>query len=284
MTTPHPSPSDLLSLGEFSRRSRLSRKALRLYDTLDLLPPAWVDEASGYRYYAPGQLERARLIVRLRQLNLPLAEIRQVVDAPAAAQAEQLRGLWQREQQAFASREALAQFLMDTLSGETPMTYDIRVRRVPAQQLLTVTRHVLAPDLPQAISEGFAALHRHLTEHGAQLSGAPLVIYHGEVTEDSDGPAEICWPYRGELPAHPDFMQRPEPAYTEAYVTLTRAQFQFPEILQAYAAVQAYAEAHGERSLQPTREVYPRYGGRDWSELEPGDPAGEVTWPFVPTT
>lgn len=278
----HPSPSDLLSVGEFSRRSRLSRKALRLYDALGLLLPAWVDGDSGYRYYAPDQLERARLIGRLRQLKLPLADIQQVVDAPAAAQAQQLRSLWRREQLAFAGREALAQFLMDTLSGEIPMTYDIQVRRVPSQQLLTVTRHVLAPDLPQAIGEGFGALHRHLTAHGAQPSGAPLVIYHGEVSEDSDGPIEICWPYLGELPAHPDFVQRPEPAYTEAYVTLTRAQFQFPEILQAYAAVQAYAEAHGERSPQPTREVYPRYGDRDWDESGPNDPAGEVTWPFIP--
>lgn len=276
------SPSELLSLGDFSRHSRLSRKALRLYDSLELLPPALVDGSSGYRYYYPAQLERARLIARLRQLNLPLAEIRELLDTPPDIQAERLGELWAREQQAFLERDALAQFLMDTLRGDTAMTYDIQVRAVPAQQLLTVTRKVLAPELPGVIDEGFSLLYRHLSEGGVEPAGAPLVIYHGEVNTDSDGPVEICWPYQGDLPTQADFTQREEPAYTEAYVSLTRAQFQFPEILQAYAAVQEYAEKHGERSPLDTHEVYPNYLGKDWCDLQPDDPAGEVTWPFVP--
>jgi DNA-binding transcriptional MerR regulator len=45
---------DLMSIGEFARLSRLSAKALRLYDELGLLPPAQVDPGSGYRWYAAG--------------------------------------------------------------------------------------------------------------------------------------------------------------------------------------------------------------------------------------
>ena len=62
-----------VSIGEFARRSRLSVKALRLYDELGVLVPARVDEASGYRYYDAAQLEAARLVAMLRQLGLPLA-------------------------------------------------------------------------------------------------------------------------------------------------------------------------------------------------------------------
>jgi DNA-binding transcriptional MerR regulator len=40
-----------MTIGEFSKRSRLSAKALRLYDELGLLPPAEVDARSGYRLY-----------------------------------------------------------------------------------------------------------------------------------------------------------------------------------------------------------------------------------------
>jgi DNA-binding transcriptional MerR regulator len=39
-----------MSIGEFALRSRLSRKALRLYEGLGLLSPARVDDVSGYRY------------------------------------------------------------------------------------------------------------------------------------------------------------------------------------------------------------------------------------------
>jgi DNA-binding transcriptional MerR regulator len=51
-----------LSIGEFARRSRLSVKALRLYDERGVLVPARVDEASGYRYYDAAQLEAAQLV------------------------------------------------------------------------------------------------------------------------------------------------------------------------------------------------------------------------------
>ncbi len=70
---------DQMSIGEFARRSRLSAKALRLYDQLGLLPPARVDEDSGYRFYEPGQLGQARLIAALRQLQVPLAEIKAIL-------------------------------------------------------------------------------------------------------------------------------------------------------------------------------------------------------------
>jgi PPM family protein phosphatase len=76
---------ELLTIGAFSRASRLSPKALRLYDSLGLLAPAHVDEMSGYRFYRPDQLERARLAAWLRRLGMPLARIRVVCDLAADA-------------------------------------------------------------------------------------------------------------------------------------------------------------------------------------------------------
>ena len=49
-----------ISIGEFARRSRLSLKALRLYDKRGVLVPARVDRASGYRYYDTAQLDQAQ--------------------------------------------------------------------------------------------------------------------------------------------------------------------------------------------------------------------------------
>jgi len=79
---------DLLTIGAFARSARLTPKALRLYDQLGLLTPAAVDPESGYRLYDPGQLDRARLIARLRGIGMPLAEIREVCALePASAAA-----------------------------------------------------------------------------------------------------------------------------------------------------------------------------------------------------
>ena len=64
-----------ISIGEFARRSRLSVKALRLYDVLGVLVPSRVDGSSGYRYYEEAQLDQARLVAMLRRLDVPLAAI-----------------------------------------------------------------------------------------------------------------------------------------------------------------------------------------------------------------
>jgi DNA-binding transcriptional MerR regulator len=76
---------DHLAIGRFARLVGLSVGALRHYDDLGLLRPAEVDRATGYRRYRTSQLEDARVIARLRDLEVPLEEIRDVlaVDDPA---------------------------------------------------------------------------------------------------------------------------------------------------------------------------------------------------------
>ena len=68
--------AELLVIGRFARLAGLSVGALRHYDDLDILRPAWVDPETGYRSYRRDQIETARVIVRLRDLEVPLEGIR----------------------------------------------------------------------------------------------------------------------------------------------------------------------------------------------------------------
>jgi PPM family protein phosphatase len=115
---------DLLTIGAFSRASRLSPKALRLYDSLGLLTPAHVDEVSGYRFYRPDQLERARLVAWLRRIGMPLARIGVVCDlardAPDQA-AAQVAAYWAEAEAELAGRRDLADHLISYLSQEEPV-------------------------------------------------------------------------------------------------------------------------------------------------------------------
>jgi protein phosphatase len=106
----------LLTIGAFARASRLSPKALRLYDELGLLPPAHVDPATGYRFYDPAQLERARLVAWLRRIGMPLARIREVCGLEAAAAADEVRAYWAEVEADTAARRDLATFLIDHLT------------------------------------------------------------------------------------------------------------------------------------------------------------------------
>ncbi|QKV96890.1 MerR family transcriptional regulator [Streptomyces sp. NA02950] len=108
----------LLTIGAFARASRISAKALRRYDELGLLTPARVDPYSGYRFYDPAQLERARLVVWLRRLGMPLARIRAVCELPPRAAAREVRAYWSQVEADTAARRELAAFLEDHLSGK----------------------------------------------------------------------------------------------------------------------------------------------------------------------
>ncbi|MFL6124739.1 MerR family transcriptional regulator [Actinophytocola sp.] len=108
----------LLTIGEFARASRLSAKALRLYDELGLLRPAVVDPGNGYRRYAPDQLERARAVAWLRRIGMPLAEIRTVVELPSAQAAGAVRDYWRRVEADTEAKRRLAADLVEYLSGK----------------------------------------------------------------------------------------------------------------------------------------------------------------------
>ena len=115
---------ELMTIGAFAKASRLSPKALRLYDELGLLAPEQVDPVSGYRRYAPEQLEQARLVAWLRRLGMPLARIREVcalhaVDGQAAAR--ELRAYWAQVEAETAARRELTAFLVDHLARKDPI-------------------------------------------------------------------------------------------------------------------------------------------------------------------
>lgn len=107
---------ELLTIGAFARASRLSPKALRLYDELGLLTPARVDPVTSYRLYDPAQLERARLVAWLRRLGMPLAGIREVCELEPEAAAQRVRAFWAEVEADTAARRELAVFLVDHLS------------------------------------------------------------------------------------------------------------------------------------------------------------------------
>ncbi|NBE54007.1 MerR family transcriptional regulator [Streptomyces boluensis] len=110
----------LLTIGAFAEASRLSPKALRLYDELGLLTPAHVDPVNGYRRYAPDQLEQARLVAWLRRIGMPLARIRAVCALEPNSAAQEVRSYWAEVEADTAARRDLTAFLVDQLSRKDP--------------------------------------------------------------------------------------------------------------------------------------------------------------------
>ncbi|WP_405860646.1 MerR family transcriptional regulator [Streptomyces sp. NBC_01515] len=277
---------DLLTIGAFAARARLSAKALRLYDRLGLLAPAHVDEVSGYRYYRAAQVERARLVALLRQLDMPLARIASVVEADGADAADLLAAYWTDVETRVAGQRTLAEYLRARLSGRSSEMYGtfvVETVEVPEQVLITETRHTLADELPAWIGASLGRLEVAAKECGG-VSAAPFVVYHAEVSMESDGPAEACVPVADEAAARAwaarqgrarQTAVRVEPARRLAYARITKAQVAHPQILAAFEAVERWVAAEGLRYAGPCREVY----FADWEAAGAGDPVCDVAFP-----
>ncbi|WP_282205870.1 MerR family transcriptional regulator [Kitasatospora fiedleri] len=267
----------LLTTGEFARRGLLSPKALRLYDRQGLLPPDRIDPDSGYRYYRPERLTTARLIVRLRGLDMPLATVAEVLALPGPAAAERIAAYWAAVERRTASQRTLADHLRVQLSGLEGIDemYRIEQRDVPEQLVLTERRRARPEELPRFIPEATARLEAVAAAHGG-VAAAPFVIYHGDVNEDADGPVEVCVPVDPARAAGLTAAHRVEPAHREAYTTLTKAQVEYPQILSAYDAVCAWMERNGSPRTGPGREVY----FTDWAGAAPSDPVCDIAFPI----
>jgi DNA-binding transcriptional MerR regulator len=264
----------LLSIGAFARRSRLSLKALRLYDRTGLLTPAEVDPVTGYRRYHESQLLRARLIVMMRRAEIPLAQVAEIVAAPAADGAGLLAAYWADSERCFAVRREMVRRLRSSLlSGALAASpFEIRERDVPEQVVLTEKRSLRITELKAWLPDTIGRLAETAGRHGG-LGGEVLVIYHGEVNEDSDGPIEVCAPAArpGGLP--PGLPVRTEAAHREAYTTITLAQLEYPQILSAFDAVADWA---GRTQAGPPREIY-RY--TDLSAAAAADLVCDIAFP-----
>ena len=139
--------NDLLTIGRFARLAGLSVGALRHYDELDLLRPARTDPFTSYRLYRRDQLGAARTIVRMRDLEVPLETIRELLatDDPA-----ERRRLLREHRARIESRTFRLQRVLHILgqfSSEDPTAMSSPTTTPDLTELDPATRRKLAADL-----------------------------------------------------------------------------------------------------------------------------------------
>lgn len=128
-----------LSIGEFARLSHLSVRTLRRYHEAGLLEPASVDPASGYRYYAAEQIPAAQVIHRLRELDMPLAEVSRILvtDDPET-RAALIAGHLERLETELDRTRAAVVSLRQLLQPDVEQL-DVQLRTLPARTVAAVS-------------------------------------------------------------------------------------------------------------------------------------------------
>jgi DNA-binding transcriptional MerR regulator len=249
----------VLTISEFGRRTGLSHKALRLYDVSGLLAPAQVDPSNGYRLYDEEQLERARRISVLRQLDMPLTTIAEVLAGSDEDALIRLDRWWAAEEATTAARRATLEYLRDRLSrsgapGLAPRP--VLTRDVPETKIASIRSDTDQQSLIGVIVTSTDDIRRYLESAGATLPGGSWVIYHGAVTPEAAATVEVCVPFEGLVDPSGPIAIRVEPAHREAYCTITMDECVYPRIMLAYDLVADWVRSAGEATAGPPREVY----------------------------
>jgi DNA-binding transcriptional MerR regulator len=270
----------VLTISEFGRRAGLSHKALRLYDVSGLLAPAQVDPANGYRLYDEAQLERARRISVLRQLDMPLTTIAEVLTGTDEDALIRLDRWWAAEEATTAARRATLQYLRDRLSrsGTTGLApRPVHTRDVPATKIATIRVDTDQQMLVGMIVTCTDEITSYLRAAGATATVGSWVIFHGAVTPEAEATVEICVPFDGLVDPSGRIGIRVEPAHREAYCTITMDECAYPRIMLAYDLVYDWVRSSGNPEAGPPREIY-----RPDCHLLPRDePAVDIALPIL---
>lgn len=161
---------------------------------------------------------------------------------------------------------------------------DVLTRTVPTRTLAIRAKELYQPELDAFIMDSFGELFAYAAAHPGlrPLDTSPewptYAIYHGPVTPDQSALVEVCMVVAADAPVEGSIAVKVEPAHDEAYVEITKSELEFPEILEAYAAVSDWVSVHGDViESMPSREVYLA----DVMAAADADHVCDVTFPFA---
>jgi DNA-binding transcriptional MerR regulator len=262
----------LLTIGAFAQAAQLSIKALRIYAALGLLAPSYIDPESGYRYYHTNQLQQARLIRLLRQIDMPLTAIRQVLLAGPAEAETIVWTYWQTREARVMQARQMVQNVIAYLRQEATMTFDVGVRTIEAQPIVSITKRVTVDQLVPHFQASLKTLYATVAAQGGIVSGVPFGIFHGSVNHEDDGPYELCVPVQRALTTDGEVVARDLTATQAASVMMQGEACLYPACLAGYDAAFDWIDQHGYAVAEAPRVIYHNVSGDDLCM--------EIVWPF----
>lgn len=197
----------MLTIGAFSKLTRVSPRMLRYYDAMGLLRPANVGAENSYRYYDESQLSDLRRIEALKGYGFPLGEIGALLALP---QDELSRRIHRRRLEAYREltevRQKLRRMEDDIIRmegiGMLQDKYHVILMEDPAQRVFSLRRSI-SIDQTHAL---FADLRREMEAAGYRQAGPTQLLYHGrefsyesmdveaQAAVDRDGPGVSARP------------------------------------------------------------------------------------------
>jgi DNA-binding transcriptional MerR regulator len=267
--------STLVTIGDFSRMTFLSVKALRHYHDVGLLPPAEIDAETGYRRYEVAQVSTAQVIRRLRELGMPLDDVRAVIEAgDVQARNAAISAHLRRMEGELEQTRATVKSLRLLLDEATPPALAVEYRTIGPSETLALRDRVANADMFDWLDDALTRLRAALEETGARRVGPDAALYSNELLEDELG--EIVAVIPVDAAGRAESLQLPAVEYAIAV-----HEGSIEDIDRTYGALGAVVAERAIGVPGPIRENY-LVGAFETPEEE--QHRTEIAWPVFQTT
>jgi DNA-binding transcriptional MerR regulator len=245
---------DAYTIGEFSKVSGLSIKALRFYHEKGILIPTHVDEASGYRLYDDSKIDRARVIMHLREMQFSIEDIAEIFrecddEADVLDYLERQKKMLQkrigqdrevvRSLSQIVEREKIARLYLER------SRFSIEEKAFPQMLVAGIRMKGKYSDC----GIGFARLGKAV---GRYIKGKSLCLYYDAEYREEDAEFEPCFPVRKAVQV--DGVAVHELPASRCLTLLHKGRYD--TLGRSYARVLRYVSDNKVTIALPTREVY----------------------------
>jgi DNA-binding transcriptional MerR regulator len=271
----------LMTIGTFSRASLLSIKMLRAYHEAGILVPAQVDPRTGYRVYHSSQLTDAAVVLRLRSLDLPLDQVRQIVTARDPEVTKRLLATHTDTMRARLDEVSrIVTALQDTAEHPTALT-PVHVRALTATDTLSYRGRVSEDTFALFLGEAYDALNQMAARLGVEPSGSPGGLYPPEIVDDDNEDVEAFLPLAAPVGLPEDRGNVALGEVPAARVAVVTHNGPYDSISDTYRLLGSWVAEHAVTAHQPVREIYVvSYDQTD----QPERFVTEIHWPILEPT
>jgi DNA-binding transcriptional MerR regulator len=246
------------SIGQFAKLTGLTSRALRIYAKEGLLQPKIVNTKTGYRYYVQAQARVAERIRLLRSIDMPLEDIRRILQNTKASPKLLLEHRKHIEGQLKSYSEALQ--TLEELSARDITAYPIAVKDVSAQPVIYMRQQTSLLQIETVRARAFGELYGFLRQENVAPAGPSFSANaregHFEANQDlnlgEDWLIDMCVPV-AEVIENRFIASRVFPDGKVAYVIHTGP---YEPLFQVYQKITDWIKARGLDYTGQTREIY----------------------------
>lgn len=258
---------DQIPIGKFSFMTRLSQKALRLYDRKGLLVPEAKDPFTGYRYYTVSQLEKGMKIKTLCFLGFSLEDISLFLDAENKGDLEYIEAGFRKKLEQTRLEIGQLQRIEGILQGackhngkvmelfKMSITEPI-IKEVPEMRVISKREEgTFVVTIGKLIGEICSCVESPENQRNhVKVTGPIMFLYHGEEYKETEADIEIALPISGRISVEDSKMEIKTLPAIKAISAIYRGPY--PGVEAGFSQIFSYAREKNLETLSPSRELY----------------------------